>query len=112
VIAYGCLIRRGACREHLDYIYRGLISHHQHAKLYCNTPPRCSQRSKLGRKTRVNKGTPLKVQCVICLDASRVLGNRRSLTPPTINRQDRSWLNQLTLDVSGSALNPKSLALP
>jgi len=29
VIAYGCLIRReGARREHLDYIYRGLMSQH------------------------------------------------------------------------------------
>jgi hypothetical protein len=28
VIAYGYLIRKGACREHLDYIYKGLISHH------------------------------------------------------------------------------------
>jgi hypothetical protein len=28
VIAYGCLIRKGARREHLDYIYRGLMSHH------------------------------------------------------------------------------------
>jgi hypothetical protein len=27
VIAYGCLIRReGAYKEHLDYIYRGLMS--------------------------------------------------------------------------------------
>jgi hypothetical protein len=27
VIAYSCLIRReGACKEHLDYIYKGLIS--------------------------------------------------------------------------------------
>jgi len=31
VIAYGCLIRReGARREHLDYIYRGLMSQHPH----------------------------------------------------------------------------------
>jgi hypothetical protein len=36
VIAYGCLIRKGARREHLDYIYRGLMSHHQHAKVHCN----------------------------------------------------------------------------
>ena len=29
MIAYGCLIRReGARREHLDYIYRGLMSQH------------------------------------------------------------------------------------
>jgi hypothetical protein len=29
VIAYSCLIRReGARREHLDYIYRGLMSQH------------------------------------------------------------------------------------
>jgi hypothetical protein len=37
VIAYGCLIRReGARREHLDYIYRGLMSHHQRTKLICD----------------------------------------------------------------------------
>jgi hypothetical protein len=36
VIANGCLIRKGACREHLDYIYRGLMSHHQRAKLICD----------------------------------------------------------------------------
>jgi hypothetical protein len=35
VVANGCLIRRkGARREHLDYIYRGLMS--QHAKLHCD----------------------------------------------------------------------------
>jgi hypothetical protein len=29
VIAYGCLIKReGARKEHLDYIYRGLMSQH------------------------------------------------------------------------------------
>ena len=36
VIAYGCLIRKGARREHLDYIYRGLMSHHQRATLICD----------------------------------------------------------------------------
>jgi hypothetical protein len=37
VIAYGCLIRKGARREHLDYIYRGLMSHHhQRASLICD----------------------------------------------------------------------------
>jgi hypothetical protein len=35
VIAYGCLIKRKeARREHLDYIYRGLMT--QHAKVHCN----------------------------------------------------------------------------
>jgi hypothetical protein len=38
VIAYGCL-RKEARREHLDYIYRGLMSHHQHAKLVCDMFP-------------------------------------------------------------------------
>jgi hypothetical protein len=41
VIAYSCLIgRKGACKEHLVYIYKELMS--QHAKLHFNTPPRCS----------------------------------------------------------------------
>jgi hypothetical protein len=36
VIAYGYLIKRKeARREHLDYIYRGLMT--QHAKVHCNT---------------------------------------------------------------------------
>jgi hypothetical protein len=36
VIAYGCLIKRKeASREHLDYIYRGLMT--QHAKVHCDT---------------------------------------------------------------------------
>jgi hypothetical protein len=35
VIAYGCLIKKKeARREHLDYIYRGLMT--QHAKVHCN----------------------------------------------------------------------------
>jgi len=35
VIAYGCLIKRKeARREHLDYIYRGLMT--QHAKVHCD----------------------------------------------------------------------------
>ena len=37
MIAYSYLIKKGACKEHLDYIYKGLISHYQHAKLHCNT---------------------------------------------------------------------------
>jgi hypothetical protein len=36
VIAYGCLIKKKeALREHLDYIYRGLMT--QHAKVHCNS---------------------------------------------------------------------------
>ena len=46
VIAYGYLIRKGARKEHLDYIYKGLMSHYQRAKLICGTPPRGSQCSK------------------------------------------------------------------
>jgi hypothetical protein len=39
VIAYGCLIKRKeARREHLDYIYRGLMT--QHAKVRCNITPK------------------------------------------------------------------------
>jgi hypothetical protein len=35
VVAYGCLIKRKeARREHLDYIYRALIT--RHAKVHCN----------------------------------------------------------------------------
>jgi hypothetical protein len=35
VIAYGCLIKRKeARREHLDYIYKGLMT--QHAMVHCN----------------------------------------------------------------------------
>jgi hypothetical protein len=38
VIAYGCLIRReGARREHLDYIYKGLMS--QHPRFTATHPP-------------------------------------------------------------------------
>jgi len=28
VIAYGYLIKKGALKEHLDYIYKGLISYY------------------------------------------------------------------------------------
>ena len=35
MIAYGCLMKE-ARREHLDYKYRGLMSHHQRTKLICD----------------------------------------------------------------------------